>query len=203
MALCSVIDQFKTVCLLLYNTWLKAWPKIQIDSSIHCLNWFRSSTFCGDFDKGHKSFNYFNYIFRKVLSSWIPLCIVFVILLQNTFEIFVNMGKRWSITCYMIVFQNTILQISLSSKHQLYLAREIEIFLMEVEYSHHHHCYFHQGSRTFYYWYSKEEYSKEELNILAVRSCHVTNAFQSESTLYSCLNVKELLAWSSREIWSF
>ena len=203
MALCSVIDQFKTVCLLLYNTWLKAWPKIQIDSSIHCLNWFRSSTFCGDFDKGHKSFNYFNYIFRKVLSSWIPLCIVFVILLQNTFEILVNMGRRWSITCYMIVFQNTILQISLSNKHQLYFAREIEIFLMEVEYSHHHHCYFHQGSRTFYYWYSKEEYSKEELNILAVRSCHVTNAFQSESTLYSCLNVKELLAWSSREIWSF
>ena len=162
-----------------------------------------SSTFCGDFDKGHKSFKYFNYIFRKVLSSWIPLCILFVILLQNTFEILVNMGRRWSITCYMIVFQNTILQISLSNKHQLYFAREIEIFLMEVEYSHHHHCYFHQGSWTFYYWYSKEEYSKEELNILAVRSCHVTNAFQSESTLYSCLNVKELLAWSSREIWSF
>ena len=33
-------------------------------------------------------------------------------------------------------------------------------------------------------------------------SCHVTYAFQSESTLYSCLNVKELLAWSRREIWS-
>ena len=36
---------------------------------------------------------------------------------------------------------------------------------------------------------------------LAVYSCHVTYAFQSESTLYSCLDVKELLAWSWREIW--
>ena len=31
---------------------------------------------------------------------------------------------------------------------------------------------------------------------------HVTYAFQSESTLYSCLNLKELLARSRREIWS-
>ena len=37
---------------------------------------------------------------------------------------------------------------------------------------------------------------------LTVCSCHVTYAFQSESTLYSCLNVKELLARSRREIWS-
>ena len=29
---------------------------------------------------------------------------------------------------------------------------------------------------------------------------HVTYAFESESTLYSCLNVKELLARSRREI---
>ena len=29
---------------------------------------------------------------------------------------------------------------------------------------------------------------------------HVTYAFQSESTLYSCLNVKELLARNRREI---
>ena len=29
---------------------------------------------------------------------------------------------------------------------------------------------------------------------LTVSSCHVTYAFQSESTLYICLNVKELLA---------
>ena len=33
-------------------------------------------------------------------------------------------------------------------------------------------------------------------------SCHVTYAFQSKSTLYICLNFKELLARSSREIWS-
>ena len=33
-------------------------------------------------------------------------------------------------------------------------------------------------------------------------SCHVTYAFQSESTLYSCLNVKELLVQSRHEIWS-
>ena len=35
---------------------------------------------------------------------------------------------------------------------------------------------------------------------LSVCSCHVTYAFQSESTLYSCLNVKELLARSMRKI---
>ena len=33
-------------------------------------------------------------------------------------------------------------------------------------------------------------------------SSHVTFAFQSESTLYSCLNVKELFAQSRRKIWS-
>ena len=33
-----------------------------------------------------------------------------------------------------------------------------------------------------------------------VCSYHVTYAFQSESTLYSCLNVKELLARSRSEI---
>ena len=32
---------------------------------------------------------------------------------------------------------------------------------------------------------------------------HVTCAFQSKSTLYSCLNVKKLLAWNRRDIWSF
>ena len=35
---------------------------------------------------------------------------------------------------------------------------------------------------------------------LSVCSCHVTYVFQSESTLYSCLNVKELLSRSRREI---
>ena len=36
--------------------------------------------------------------------------------------------------------------------------------------------------------------------LLTVCSYHVTYAFQSESTLYSCLNVKELLARNRREI---
>ena len=36
---------------------------------------------------------------------------------------------------------------------------------------------------------------------LTVCSSHVTYAFESESTHYGCLNVKELLARSSREIW--
>ena len=36
---------------------------------------------------------------------------------------------------------------------------------------------------------------------MTVCSCHVTYTFQSESTLYSCLNVKELLARSRHEIW--
>ena len=35
---------------------------------------------------------------------------------------------------------------------------------------------------------------------LTVCSCHVTYTFQSESPLNSCLNVKELLAQSRREI---
>ena len=37
---------------------------------------------------------------------------------------------------------------------------------------------------------------------LTVCFYHVTYAFQSESTLYSCLNVNKLLARSRREIWS-
>ena len=50
--------------------------------------------------------------------------------------------------------------------------------------------------------YMKLIYSKfASQNILAVCSCHVTYTFQSESTLYSCLNVKELVARSRWEIW--
>ena len=40
----------------------------------------------------------------------------------------------------------------------------------------------------------------ETLKSLTVYSYHVTYAFQSEATLYSCLDVKELLARSRREI---
>ena len=35
-----------------------------------------------------------------------------------------------------------------------------------------------------------------------VCSCHVTYAFQSETTLYNCLNVKELFVRSRRETWN-
>ena len=38
--------------------------------------------------------------------------------------------------------------------------------------------------------------------LLTVCSCHVTYVFESKSTLYSCLNVKELVAQSRREIWN-
>ena len=38
--------------------------------------------------------------------------------------------------------------------------------------------------------------------IVAVCYYHVTYAFKSESTLYSWLNVKELIAWNRRKIWS-
>ena len=38
---------------------------------------------------------------------------------------------------------------------------------------------------------------------LTVCSRHVTYAFHSRSTLYSWMNVKELLAWSRREIWGW
>ena len=37
---------------------------------------------------------------------------------------------------------------------------------------------------------------------LTVCCYHVTYAFESESTLYSCLNVKELLAQNRHNIWS-
>ena len=48
----------------------------------------------------------------------------------------------------------------------------------------------------------KKSYSLENLPInLTVCSYHVTYMFQSEFTLYSCLNVKELLAQSRRKIW--
>ena len=42
--------------------------------------------------------------------------------------------------------------------------------------------------------------SNKSKECMTVCSCHVTYAFQSESTLYSCLNVKELLARNRRDI---
>ena len=49
-----------------------------------------------------------------------------------------------------------------------------------------------------HYIRSLEQYQKSNQSCMFF-SCLV--AFQSESTLYSCLNVKELLAWSRREKW--
>ena len=46
------------------------------------------------------------------------------------------------------------------------------------------------------------KYFKKKLIFFIVCSSHVTYAFQSESKLYSCLNVKKLLARNRREIWS-
>ena len=37
---------------------------------------------------------------------------------------------------------------------------------------------------------------------LTIYSYRVTHAFQSKSTLYHCLNVKELIGWNSHNIWS-
>ena len=46
-----------------------------------------------------------------------------------------------------------------------------------------------------------KSYRQNKNNIFSVCSRHVTNVFQSVSTLYSCLNVKEFLAQSRRKIW--
>ena len=52
-------------------------------------------------------------------------------------------------------------------------------------------------------FYLPKKIKKHEIcKRLTVCFHHVTYAFQSESTLYSCLNLKELLAGSRREIWS-
>ena len=48
-------------------------------------------------------------------------------------------------------------------------------------------------------WLLGSLYNHHKENI-AVCSCHVTYAFESESLLYSCLNVKQLYARSRREI---
>ena len=51
-------------------------------------------------------------------------------------------------------------------------------------------------------YYTVLSVQKTRVFEMTVCSCHVTYAFQSESTIYSCLNVKELLAWNRLEIWS-
>ena len=52
-------------------------------------------------------------------------------------------------------------------------------------------------------WKEKRKFSDDFRGLkFTVCSCHVTHAFQSESTLYSCLNVKELLSRNKCDIWS-
>ena len=48
--------------------------------------------------------------------------------------------------------------------------------------------------------YSRKKFKKANTDKVSVCSCHVTYAFESESTLRSCLNGKELLARSRREM---
>ena len=57
-------------------------------------------------------------------------------------------------------------------------------------------------ANTHVHTFSHEKESRvfKEAENMTVCSCHVTYAFQSESTVYSCLNVKELLARSRSEI---
>ena len=54
-----------------------------------------------------------------------------------------------------------------------------------------------------FFWIWKKVLSKNGnlMKTLTVCSYHVTYAFQSESTLYSCVNVKKLLVRSRRAIW--
>ena len=57
-------------------------------------------------------------------------------------------------------------------------------------------------SKEIRYWTVQISGNGRWQKMSSVCSCHVTYAFQSESTLYSCLNVTELLVWSRRKIWS-
>ena len=49
-------------------------------------------------------------------------------------------------------------------------------------------------------WLTFEYYHSTGLHVLTACNYQVTNALQSESTLYNCLNVKELLAQNRRDI---
>ena len=47
-----------------------------------------------------------------------------------------------------------------------------------------------------------ENFGVAGFSIVTICSYHFTYAFQSESTPYSCLNIKELLARNRRDVWS-
>ena len=65
-----------------------------------------------------------------------------------------------------------------------------------------YHCKHRKPERTASYIQWDRKWPSFHRNRFTVCSYHVTYTFQSESTLCSCLNVKELLAWNWREIWS-
>ena len=77
--------------------------------------------------------------------------------------------------------------------HAAILLRTLFFFLFKVN------C-FHMCLSKIYKTFSCKPYLCIHHSYLTVCSYHVTYAFQSEPTLYSCLNVKELLAQSRREI---
>ena len=52
----------------------------------------------------------------------------------------------------------------------------------------------------YFKWTNWYEVFDREVYFFTVCSYHVTNAFQSESTLYSCLNVKEFLSRNRCEV---
>ena len=58
------------------------------------------------------------------------------------------------------------------------------------------------GQTGHFYFFLMIELCSEYLSVWCIWLYHVTYAFQSESPLYSCLNVKELLAWDRSKIWS-
>ena len=66
------------------------------------------------------------------------------------------------------------------------------------------HTFYHGEDCMKKFCTSLREHAKKIIDFekkkMSVCFYHVTYAFQSESTLYSCLNVKELLARSRREI---
>ena len=59
-----------------------------------------------------------------------------------------------------------------------------------------------QKLSLFHFFCGFQEFIYIHVSKANVCSYHVTYTFQIESTLYSCLNVKELLARSRREIWN-
>ena len=76
------------------------------------------------------------------------------------------------------------------------------------------HVWFQNKGKILIWWEYYNQcgiYQRSRISLLEPRqnslsivcSYHVTYAFQSESTLYSCLSVKERLAQNRRDIWSW